>query len=143
MSHMKLEDMTTNALLAIHNELADKPAGPKSFKTKTDLIVRIHKLRPPQVTTRRPTRPEETKAEPTTKAKATSASDAPKKPRGSGVGERAKHLIRTTALPYGTIADHINAEIDGAKATKASVGWYASKMRKDGVNVPARAAKGG
>jgi hypothetical protein len=139
---MKLEDMTTKALLAMHNELTDKPAGPKSFKTKTDLIARIRKRQPRQVAPRRPARPEKTKAEPTRKAKATSTADAPKKPRGPGVGERAKHLILTTALPYDAIAERINGEIDGAKATKASVSWYASKMRNDGVEVPTRAAKG-
>ncbi|WP_159017265.1 hypothetical protein [Cognatiluteimonas profundi] len=138
---MKLEDMPTKALLAMHNELADKSAGPKSFKTKTDLIARIRKLQPPQIAPRQPSMPEKTKAEPTRKAEVASATDAPKKPRGSGVGERAKQLILTTALPYDAIAARINAEIYGATATKASVGWYASKMRKDGVEVPPRAPK--
>ena len=135
---MKLEDRPTKALLAIHNELADKPAGPKSFKTKADLIARIRKLQPVQVAPRQPKKAKKPEAKPTKKATATEATDAPKKPRGSGVGERAKQLILSTALPYDAIAEKINAEIDGAKATKASVGWYASKMRKAGTEVPPR-----
>ena len=135
---MKLEAMPTKELLALHNELADKPAGPKSFKTKTDLIARIRKLQPVQEAARQPETPEKHKAEPSTKAKATSAADAPKEARKPGVGGRAKTLILETALPYDAIADQINSEIAGAKATKASVSWYASKMRKAGVEVPPR-----
>ena len=133
---MKLEDMLTKDLLVLHNELVEKPAGPKSFKTKTDLIARIRKLQPVQEATRQP---ETHKAEPSTKAKATSAADAPKEARKPGVGERAKKLILETGLPYDAIADQINGEIVGAKATKASVSWYASKMRKAGIEVPPRA----
>lgn len=135
---MKLEDMPTKELLALHNDLADKPAGPKSFKTKTDLIARIRKLQPVQEATRQPETPEKHKAEPTTKAKATSAAHATKEARKPGVGERAKKLILETALPYDAIAEQINGEIAGAKATRASVSWYASKMRKAGVEVPPR-----
>jgi hypothetical protein len=135
---MKLEDMPTKELLAMHNQLADKPAGPKSFKTKTDLIARIRKLQPVSEAPRQPKTLKKPEAEPSTKAAATSAADAPKKPREPGVGDRAKKLILETTLPYDAIADRINSEMLGAKATKASVSWYASKMRKAGVQVPPR-----
>ena len=37
---MKLEEMPTRELLALHNRIADKPAGPKTFATRaTSLMV--------------------------------------------------------------------------------------------------------
>lgn len=39
--------------------------------------------------------------------------------------------------PHALIASMVNAPIPGATATNKSVRWYASKMRKDGINVPA------
>jgi hypothetical protein len=54
---MTLEEVPMKGLLHMHNGLTDKPAGPKSFRTKTDLIARLGKLQPAPVAPRRPARP--------------------------------------------------------------------------------------
>ena len=41
---MKLEDMPTKELLALHNRIADKPAGPKTFSTRAKLVARIEQI---------------------------------------------------------------------------------------------------
>jgi hypothetical protein len=136
MSTMNLEDMPSKVLLAKHNELAEKPAGPKSFKNKADLIARIRSLEPPK-RTQRQKKPDD---EPTKKAKATEASDAPKKSR---VGELARRiLIDPCGVPFEDVAMFVNHFIPGAKATAQSVSWYASKMRKEGIDVPKRVPLG-
>jgi hypothetical protein len=38
---MNLEDMPSKELLALHNRIADKPAGPKTFATRSKLVARI------------------------------------------------------------------------------------------------------
>lgn len=41
---MKLEEVPTKELLALHNRIADKPAGPKTFATRTKLVARIEQV---------------------------------------------------------------------------------------------------
>lgn len=41
---MKLEDSPAKALLALHNRIADKPAGPKTFATRAKLVARIEQI---------------------------------------------------------------------------------------------------
>ena len=41
---MKLEEMPTKELLALHNRIADKPAGPKTFATRAKLVARIEQI---------------------------------------------------------------------------------------------------
>src|SRR5690606_41865452 len=41
---MKLEEMPIKDLLALHNRIADKPAGPKTFATRAKLIARIEQI---------------------------------------------------------------------------------------------------
>lgn len=41
---MKLEEVPTKELLALHNRIADKPAGPKTFATRTKLVARIEQI---------------------------------------------------------------------------------------------------
>lgn len=142
---MKLEEMTMKALLAAHNAIAEKPAGPKSFKTKGHLIARVQALAEASGLKKEAARPlkltKKTKADPVNKADATGATTAPKKPKGPGVGTLARRiLIDPSGTPYETIALFINNFIPGAKATPQSVAWYASRMRKDGIDVPKRAA---
>lgn len=133
---MKLEDMPTKALLARHNELADKPAGPKSFKNKADLIARIRSLEPPK----RPQKPKKPEAEPTETLKAVATPDAPKKP---GVGALARRILADPCgAPYEDVAMFVNHFIPGARATAQSVSWYASRMRKEGIDVPKRVPLG-
>jgi len=41
---MKLEQMSMKDLLALHNEIADKPSGPKTFSTRGKLVARIGQI---------------------------------------------------------------------------------------------------
>ena len=41
---MNLQEMSTKSLLALHNAIADEPAGPKTFATKAQLIARIERI---------------------------------------------------------------------------------------------------
>lgn len=61
------------------------------------------------------------------------------KPRGRGIGARAKELILARPdLSFQQIADLVNAEIEGAKATANSCRWYAMDLRRKKVEVPDR-----
>lgn len=141
---MKLEEKSTKELLALHNSIADAPAGPKTFATRAKLVARIVSIA-------------EDKAidlstyaisgEPSTAAPTPNPGAAlelpeesgPAKKRGSGIGELARALLMdSTAYPHAVIAAMVNADISGATATAKSVRWYAAKMRKEGIDVPAR-----
>ena len=139
---MKLEDMPTKELLALHNRIADKPAGPKTFSTRAKLVARIEQIA-------------EAKSidlvEATEKPKATAKRAQPKadvvetpeatekKPRGLGIGALARQLLMDPAgFPHALIAAMVNAQVDGAAATDKSVRWYANDMRKKGLDVPPR-----
>jgi len=41
---MKLEEMPAKELLDLHNRIADKPAGPKTFATRAKLVARIEQV---------------------------------------------------------------------------------------------------
>ena len=71
---------------------------------------------------------------------ATSAPNALKPPRaaasvrGKGIGRLAERLIvEHPDWTYRRVADEVNARIEGARASEKSVRWYASTMRKRGV----------
>lgn len=71
---------------------------------------------------------------------ATSGPNAPKPPRssgasrGKGIGKLAERLIvEHPDWTYGRIAEEVNAQIEGAHASEKSVRWYASEMRRRGV----------
>ncbi|WP_099604776.1 hypothetical protein [Stenotrophomonas maltophilia] len=141
---MKLDELPTKELLALHNRITDKPAGPKTFATRAKLVARIEQvaadknidlasfgqLKNPKATAQR--------AEP--KAEATEVPDATdKKPRGLGVGALARAiLVDPAGYPHALIAEIVNVQIEGAAATAKSVRWYANDMRKKGVEVPPR-----
>lgn len=140
---MNLQEMSTKNLLALHNRVADKPAGPKTFATRGKLIARIKSIAAAgNIDLASFGQPEtveavEQRAEP--QADAAEATDANKKKRGIGVGELARRLLMAPAgYPHSLIAEMVNAEIPGAAATAKSVRWYACKMRKDGAQVPER-----
>lgn len=141
---MKLEEVPTKELLALHNRIADKPAGPKTFATRTKLVARIEQVAADKnidlVSFGQPKKPKVTaqRAEPNTEA--TEAPDATEeKPRGLGVGALARAILMDPAgYPHALVADMVNAQIDGAAATAKSVRWYANDMRKRGVEVPPR-----
>ena len=144
---MNLQEMSIKDLLALHNEIADKPAGPKTFATRGKLLERIGSIieaksidlasfgqsKAAEVT--------EPRAQP--QADVTEATEAPteteKKPSGKGIGRLARELLMDPAgYPHGVIAEMVNAQIEGAQASAKSVRWYAHDMRKKGAAVPER-----
>lgn len=142
---MKLEEMSMKALLAAHNSLTEKPAGPKSFKTKSALLERVRKLAKAQglnpETLKQATPAKKPKAAPNPKCTVTEKTGTAGTAKGSGVGALARRiLIDPSGTPYETIALLVNHFIPGAKATPQSVAWYASRMRKEGIDVPKRVA---
>lgn len=141
---MKLEDMPTKELLALHNRIADKPAGLKTFATRAKLVARIEQIAAAKdidlAASGRPKKPKATAQRAEPKADAAEAPEAAeKKPRGLGVGALARAILMDPAgHPHALIAEMVNAQIDGAAATAKSVRWYANDMRKRGVEVPTR-----
>ena len=144
---MNLQEMSTKDLLALHNEIADKAAGPKTFATRSKLLDRIESIaaaknidvasfgqsKAAEVT--------EPRAQP--QADVTEATEAPteteKKPSGKGIGRLAREfLIDPAGYPHALIAEMVNAQIEGAQASAKSVRWYAHEMRKKGAAVPER-----
>jgi hypothetical protein len=141
---MKLEEMPIKDLLALHNRVADKPAGPKTFATRTKLVARIKQIAADKNidlnSSGQPKKPKAAKERAEPKAEATETPEATeKKPRGLGVGSLARAILMDPAgHPHALIAEMVNAQIDGAAATAKSVRWYANDMRKRGVEVPPR-----
>lgn len=138
---MKLEDMTTKELLALHNRIADKPAGPKTFATRAKLVARIEQIAADKdidlASSGQPKKPKVAakRAEP----KADVAGAPEKKSQGKGIGALARAILMDPAgYPHALVAEMVNAQIDGAAATYKSVRWYANDMRKRGVEVPPR-----
>lgn len=144
---MKLEEMSMKDLLALHNRIADKPAGAKTFATRGKVVARIEAItadknidvasfgRPQQLEVAVPS------AQP--QAEGTESPDAQpetvKAPRGKGIGALARQFLMDPAgYPHGLIAAMVNAQVDGAQATDKSVRWYANDMRKKGIEVPPR-----
>jgi hypothetical protein len=125
-------EMSLAQLVLCYNKLAasvGKPAR-KSFDSKAAALAAIEKLdiilsqQTPQqdaAQTRRNTMSEKDVAE--------------KKPRGKGIGARAKELIlegKTTAEVISTIQE----EIEGANPTPATIAWYKNKLRQEGLLAP-------
>lgn len=141
---MKLEDKSTKELLALHNAIADDPAGPKTFATRAKLVARIESIAAVKgidlaANLSDATAASATKTRPAAVAEP-AAETEPAKKRGLGIGELARILIMDPAgYPHSLIAAMVNAQIPGATATDKSVRWYAAKMRKEGINVPPRA----
>ncbi|MCL1526735.1 hypothetical protein [Xanthomonas nasturtii] len=141
---MKLEEMPTKELLALHNRIADKPAGPKTFATRAKLAARIEQVAADKnidlAAPGQPMKPKATAKRAEPKAEATAAPEATeKKPRGLGVGALARAILMDPAgYPHAVIAAMVNAQVEGAAATDKSVRWYANDMRKKRVEVPPR-----
>ncbi|WP_447121835.1 hypothetical protein ACKBF4_32445 [Pseudomonas aeruginosa] len=140
---MNLQEMSTKSLLALHNAIADEPAGPKTFATKAKLIARIEQVAAAGsidlASFRQGTEPEvaEQRAQP--QADATETTETEKKPSGKGIGRLAREFLMDPAgYPHALIAEMVNAQIGGAQATAKSVRWYAHDMRKKGIEVPPR-----
>ncbi|WP_287952706.1 hypothetical protein [Diaphorobacter sp.] len=144
---MNLQEMSTKDLLALHNEIADKAAGPKSFSTKAKLLDRIESIAAAKnidlASFGQPKAAEVTEPHAQPQADAVETTEAPteteKKPSGKGIGRLARELLLDPAgYPHAEIAARVNAAIPGAKATDKSVRWYAHAMRKKGTAVPER-----
>lgn len=141
---MKLEELPTKELLALHNRIADKPAGPKTFATRAKLVARIEQVAADKNidlnSPGRPKKPEATAKRAEPKAEVVEMPEATeKKPRGLGVGALARAILMDPeGHPHALIAEMVNAQIAGAAATAKSVRWYANDMRKKGVEVPPR-----
>lgn len=141
---MKLDDTPTKQLLDLHNRIADKPAGPKTFATRAKLVARIEQIAADKNidlnSSGQPKKPKATAKRTEPKAEAAGTPEATeKKPQGKGVGMLARTILMDpTGFPHALIAEMVNAQIEGAAATAKSVRWYANDMRKKGVEVPPR-----
>lgn len=144
---MTLEEMSMKDLLVLHNKIADKPAGPKTFATRGKLVARIEAIAADKnidiASFRRPQTPEAAMPSTQPQAEATESPDAHsetvKALRGKGIGALARQLLMDPAgYPHALIAAMVNAQVDGAQATDKSVRWYANDMRKKGIEVPPR-----
>ncbi len=149
---MKLEQMSMKDLLALHNRIADKPAGPKTFSTRGKLVARIEQIVEAKdadlASFGRPQQPEAAVPSTQPQAEAVETPEVVKTidlipktvaARGLGVGALARQLLMDPAgTPHGEIAAEVNRRIAGAQATDKSVRWYANQMRKNGVEVPSR-----
>ena len=141
---MNLQEMSTKDLLALHNRIADKAAGPKTFATRTKLVARIEQVAADKnidlASFGQPKKPKvaEQRAQP--RAEVTETPEATeKKPHGKGIGTLARAILMDPAgFPHALVAEMVNAQIEGAMATAKSVRWYANDMRKMGVEVPPR-----
>ncbi|MDX3907467.1 MAG: hypothetical protein QHC78_17390 [Pigmentiphaga sp.] len=144
---MTLEEMSMKDLLTLHNRIADKPAGPKTFATRGKLVARIEAIAVGKnidvASFGWPQQPEA--AVPSTQPQAEviespdAQSETVKAPRGKGIGALARQFLMDPAgYPHALIAAMVNAQLDGAQATDKSVRWYANDMRKKGIEVPPR-----
>ena len=144
---MNLQEMSTKDLLVLHNQIADKAAGPKTFATRGKLLDRIESIAAAKnidvASFGLPKAAKVTEPHAQQQADAVETSDTPteieKKPSGKGIGALARRLLLDPAgLPHAVIAEMVNAQIPGAKATDKSVRWYGHDMRKKGTAVPER-----
>ena len=144
---MNLQEMSTKDLLALHNQIADKAAGPKTFATRGKLLDRIGSIVEAKsidlASFGQPQAAEVTEPHAQLQADVTEATEAPteteKKPIGKGIGRLARELLMDPAgYPHAVIAEMVNAQIEGAQASAKSVRWYAHEMRKKGAAVPER-----
>lgn len=151
---MNLQEMTMRDLLDLHNKIADKSAGPKTFSTRGKLVARIEQVAAAKnidlASFGQHAEPEVTEPRAQPQADVTEATEVvrifdlvpvetEKKPVGKGIGRLARELLLDPAgYPHAEIAARVNAAIPGAKATDKSVRWYAHAMRKKGTAVPER-----
>lgn len=69
--------------------------------------------------------------EPTSAPKPSKQPPASVPSRGRGIGRLAERLIvEHSDWAYRRIAEEVNRQVEGAKASEKSVRWYASRMRR-------------
>lgn len=122
-------DMSLADLLACYNKLAlaanQKPR--KAFESKAAALTAIEKL---DIIIAQST-PQQAAAQ----TRRTTMSDqdvSEKKPRGKGIGARAKELI-LEGLDTAAVIATIQEEIEGANPTPATIAWYKNKLRQEGL----------
>lgn len=139
--------MSTKDLLVLHNRIANKPAGLKTFATRGKLVTRIEAIAADKnidlASFGRPQQPEAAIPSTQPQTKAIENPDAQPETvqamRGKGIGALARQILMDPAgHPHRLIAAMVNAQLDGAQATDKSVRWYANDMRKKGIEVPPR-----
>jgi len=141
---MKLDDIPTKELLALHNRIAGKPAGPKTFATRAKLVARIEQIAVAEsidlASFGQPKKPKVATERAQPRAEVTEAFEATRSmPQGKGIGALARAILMDPAgYPHALVAEMVNAQIEGAATTAAAARWYATEMRKKGVEVPAR-----
>ena len=68
-----------------------------------------------------------------------SSSKPPRSPGVSrGIGRLAKLIVEHPDQTYRHIAEEVNAQIEGARASQKSVRWYVSQMRRRGEDIANR-----
>jgi hypothetical protein len=108
--------------------------------TKARELVRHYKLDPSIF--RWPEKPSAIETGPTLEPTVSKQPPAATSGRGKGIGKLAERLIvERSELSHAQIAEEVNRQIAGAKATSKSVRWYASQMRKQGQAIPQRRRK--
>lgn len=134
---MKLEDMRTKELPALHNRIADKPAGPKTFATRAKIVARIEQIAAAKdidlAASGQPKKPKATAKRAQPKADAAKAPEATeKKPRGKGIGALARAILMDPAgYPHGLIAVMVNAQWTALRVpTRASAGMRTTCARR-------------
>ena len=85
---MTLEQMSMKDLLALHNRIADKPAGPKTFATRAKLAARIEQIAAAKdidlAASRQPKKPKATATRAEPKAEKAAPAKTPIKKRSTG-----------------------------------------------------------
>lgn len=114
---LTLNDMSMKDLLTLHNQIADKPAGPKTFATRGKLLDRIGSIIDDLASFGQHAEPEVTEPRAQPQVDAVETTEAPtetdKKPGGKGIGRLARELLLDPAgFPHGVIAEMVNAQID-------------------------------
>lgn len=129
-------EMTHDELIMRYNELctATGKKPKKSFDSKKAVLKAIEEL---DAEVQVPTAEQEAAAQSTSRRSsnmtdAATGQPVEKKPRGKGIGARAKELL-LAGKETKEIIDTIKAEIEGANPTPATIAWYKNKLRQDGL----------
>lgn len=132
---MEYTDMTIAALLAIHNEMAPEENQLASWKqAKSKLIERIELLEQT---------PDETAPVLEQKMEVAEEVDGTEdKTAKVTIGSVIADLVMDATLSYDMIVNMIHAQFEDAQTSRRSVASVAARLRKDGVEVPLRRAKG-
>lgn len=113
-----LESMAAEELVALHNERAAEAdrIEPPWKRSKDELVARIRAL-------------------------GGQGSEEPEAAAPAGVRTLAERLLtdpEAAGLTYGELAERVRQAAPGSRTTARSVAWYASRLRRRGVELPRR-----